>query len=850
MDYFDDTLETVLASDMASDAGKQSAWRQLVDLLGRRRVPPDPRAIAVLESIRPAIPLEVRAGSVRALEYADPPAALVRLVASDYDQVAAPVLRSARLTSTEWIALLGELRPAGRAILRHRRDLAPSVREALESFAPVDFVIEAAPPPAEPEAEAAAPPVEPEAAPQSVPFLLAGSEPPAVSADAATTPPDWAELPPTASEVPATSSDDAALPSLAELLAALPPPPGAEAVNIPGWSEVPGSVAPDVPEPAAVEAVPESAPAQAADEPTYSTPPVAPAPAPSVLTIDWTDVLAARPPVPELLAAQRPSETSITTREAAPAAAPASIDWTEVILARPPIVEPLPPAEPEVALESHVAAAADAELEPEPPAEAPVDPPEARTGAEGFVPIGVAALAIPIVADALARQVADADPDPVDQSGTDRAAEPVDAVADAPDAAQDPLMEAATLDPEPVAAAAPPEPLEPVTAVPAEPQPAPPAGPFEIADVVARIDAFWQQRESQRQPLGDDPAAPPAPAQSFRFETDSRGVIRWVEGVSRAATIGLSIDHGDADAERHVDGAVAGAFRQRTAFTDARLIIPGQSDAAGSWRISAVPVFDPATGRFDGFRGTARRPRADERAERDVPHLPAPAFDSLRQLVHELRTPTNAITGFAEMIEHQVLGEVDQAYRTRARLIRAQARSLLGAIDDLDLAARIESDALALYPDAVRLRGLLVAIAEELAPLCAIRGSWIALPVDDVAVRGDRRAVERLFARLLATLASASSANESIGVRASVDGEGVAAIAIDRPRALRGQEEAALLALDDEQGEAALLGTGFALRLARNLARELGGGFTIEAESLTVRLPAALSEPVEQVSNH
>ena len=57
--------------------------------------------------------------------------------------------------------------------------------------------------------------------------------------------------------------------------------------------------------------------------------------------------------------------------------------------------------------------------------------------------------------------------------------------------------------------------------------------------------------------------------------------------------------------------------------------------------------------------GTARRPRTDERAE---PSRPAPATpaDSLRQLVHELRTPTNAIAGFAEMIETQILGPVPE----------------------------------------------------------------------------------------------------------------------------------------------------------------------------------------------
>ena len=67
--------------------------------------------------------------------------------------------------------------------------------------------------------------------------------------------------------------------------------------------------------------------------------------------------------------------------------------------------------------------------------------------------------------------------------------------------------------------------------------------------------------------------------------------------------------------------------------------------------------------------------------------------DSLRELVHEIKTPLNAIIGFAEIIEGQYLGPADHRYRERAGEIVAQARLLLGAIDDLDFAAKIHSSA-------------------------------------------------------------------------------------------------------------------------------------------------------------
>jgi hypothetical protein len=46
-----------------------------------------------------------------------------------------------------------------------------------------------------------------------------------------------------------------------------------------------------------------------------------------------------------------------------------------------------------------------------------------------------------------------------------------------------------------------------------------------------------------------------------------------------------------------------------------------------------------------------------------------------------------------------------------------------------------------------------------------------------------------------------------------------------------------------------LLGTGFALRLAQNLAVELGGVLTIGVDRLTLRLPAADGQEAERIAD-
>ena len=571
---FDDSLDTVLSAEMTTPLGAESAWRQLVDLIGRGRVPPSAEAMARLEAIRDTVPATVRAASARALEHAAPPPEIVRLFAADHAEIAAPVLRGARMAPAEWIALLPTLGPRTRSVLRHRRDLDAPVLHALAQFGAADFV-------------------------------LAGE-------------------PGEASE----AGETAAVPT------------------------------------------------------------------------------------------------------------------------------------------------------------APYSP-------TSFVSLGEAARGLPAVAEALRQGAAN------------------------------------------------------------ETEPPPTPGSFQISELVARIAAYQRQRENGHPaPTDTGELAEAIAASGFRFETDAAGVVRWVEGVTRAPLIGLSLDLASSPGGSRIDGVAAGAFRRRAAFSDARLVVIGNSDAAGDWRITAVPAFDPATGRFTGYRGSARRPRADEQATPSV--KPAMPPDSLRQLVHELRTPTNAIAGFAEMIETQLLGPVADPYRARAVVIRDQARDLLAAIDDLDLAARIEGKALDLRAGCVPIKPLLDRVVADLEPLATLRGTTVAIADhgNDLDVAGDDRAVERLIGRLLAALVAAGGRDEHIGIVAAREEDSVA-IRVDRPAALTDGIGDTLFAIDDDHdaGEGApLLGTGFALRLVRNLATELGGSLTLSDRRLTLRLPAAVTSDMGQAS--
>ena len=744
---------------MSTPFGAQSAWRQLVDLISRRRVPPGISAIAKLKAIRQHVPAAIRAASARGVAVADPPAALVQLFADDELIIAAPVLRTARLRADEWIGMLSGMSPAARSILRHRRDLPPAVSRALQSFGSVDFVL-----PAGSSVPVEAPPI------------------------------DVEEVGTTDAEAEPTAAVEAAaeLSQIEEGVVESPLPAGGDsaAVDSIDWTQVLGPLAVAEPEPVTV-----ILPEPVADEPMVEMP-------------ELQAEEAVEPPI------TIPPELTF-------------FSFASIARGLPVVAEALRHSEAEAEQSRAIE-----------PVESAALPEAAETGETIEAEDALDAVDIAGAREAI-EDVSEVHADPEAESPeVEQAAEVKEEATVSESGAE--VIQIATLQPPPAEAS---------------------SGMFQIAELVARIDAYQRQRD-------ETPSAPilrelqselfefeSIQAQSFRFETDASGTVRWIEGAERAPLIGLSLDLAGAPGGSRVDGAVAGAFRRRAGFANARLIVEGESDAAGQWRITGIPVFDRESGRFTGYRGTARRPRPDETADPTSNPIRNPASDALRQLVHELRTPTNAIAGFAEMIESQMLGPVPHAYRLQAADIRSQAGSLLTAIDDIDMAARIESKALDLRADEVPLLPLLERVASDLLPLATLRGTMIDIYAgdSDLAIAADDRAVERLIARLMATLVASGGRGERIGIAATLEADSMVAVVFDRPAALAAYAGDSLLMIDAEteanREGAPLLGTGFALRLVRNLATELRGALFIGDKALTLRLPAAVIESVEQVSS-
>lgn len=376
------------------------------------------------------------------------------------------------------------------------------------------------------------------------------------------------------------------------------------------------------------------------------------------------------------------------------------------------------------------------------------------------------------------------------------------------------------------------------------PPPTVPAGKAEpvpsISEVVARIERLRSSRE--RTVATARPSLPAAGSPAlFRWECNPSGEIDWVEGAPRGALVGRSI--ASADPEEGVDDCVERAFGIRAPFRDCVLELGEEGPLAGQWVISGVPAFAPNDGRFIGYRGVARRDEPDEppTPAGRAPDVPTPDHDSLREMIHEIKTPLNAIIGFAEIIDGQYFGPAHSRYRERAAEIVANARSLLEAAEDLDFAARLQS-ARARPGEGTDLKAFLPGFAEAFLARAARQGISLEFDLPPAPGRSalDPELTERLLRRFTDAVLSATASGERLTIKVKSERKR-SLVSITRPQAtlLAGKEEL----LDPEftigESDRALLGLGFSLRLVNGLVGIAGGSLEIGADHFTLSLPLA-----------
>lgn len=370
-----------------------------------------------------------------------------------------------------------------------------------------------------------------------------------------------------------------------------------------------------------------------------------------------------------------------------------------------------------------------------------------------------------------------------------------------------------------------------------------------IGAIVKRIEEYRKARQVGRagEFATDAPRLPLDDGQedaiideiaTFDFLTDTNLRISWADEQAAPMTVGMHLPgSGGTTLNCRARTKLSALARHRQPIKSCLIAIDGAPAIAGEWQVDASPHFDRQTGQFTGYAGRARRrvwPAADETTD----HL----ADRMRQILHELRNPANAIQFSAEAIQYQVLGDVSHEYRALAASIAGDTAHVLAGFDELDRLVSLDTGGMEMKPGESDLAGTLKATIERLRAYTVPRESGFAtqqLP-DIFVVPVAQEELDRLVWRLLSCLARAAGPGEIITIEyAEIEDQHT--LCIDLPAQLSDYNSKEIFDIPADERPHALssgmFGTGFTLRLAATEARAAGGSLQHDAGRICLTLP-------------
>jgi signal transduction histidine kinase len=228
----------------------------------------------------------------------------------------------------------------------------------------------------------------------------------------------------------------------------------------------------------------------------------------------------------------------------------------------------------------------------------------------------------------------------------------------------------------------------------------------------------------------------------------------------------------------------------------------------------------------------------------------------LTTMSHELRTPLNAIIGFAQFLEADLGGPLNDKQREYVGDIHRAGAHLLGLVNDVLDLSKVDANRLTLDEDIVDL-GETIAGAISMVSLGATEGG-LALR-SDVApslplVRGDARRLRQVLLNLLSNAVKFTPAGGTGTVSAGWRGAGIALVVADTGIGMA--PEHITIALErfgqvDNRLARRYEGSGLGLPLSKRLAELHGATLAIDSAlgrgtTVTVLLPGerVVSHPV------
>ncbi|WP_022729321.1 PAS-domain containing protein [Fodinicurvata sediminis] len=223
----------------------------------------------------------------------------------------------------------------------------------------------------------------------------------------------------------------------------------------------------------------------------------------------------------------------------------------------------------------------------------------------------------------------------------------------------------------------------------------------------------------------------------------------------------------------------------------------------------------------------------------------------LATMSHELRTPLNAIIGFAEIMEHQMLGPLgDERYRAYSHDIRESGTHLLQIINDILEVSKAEAGRLELYRESFGLQQLIESSTRLVQHRAENNGVSLdyTMAAPDLKLYADQRRLKQVLLNLLSNAIKFTPAEGQVhlevkqvqdsGVTITIQDSGIGIGSEDIQRVFEPFTQ-----LDTGLGRRHE-GTGLGLPLSRTLVELHGGELTLESTpgkgtQVTIHLPPA-----------
>ncbi|HYC53236.1 MAG TPA: ATP-binding protein [Gemmatimonadaceae bacterium] len=220
----------------------------------------------------------------------------------------------------------------------------------------------------------------------------------------------------------------------------------------------------------------------------------------------------------------------------------------------------------------------------------------------------------------------------------------------------------------------------------------------------------------------------------------------------------------------------------------------------------------------------------------------------LSMMSHDLRTPLNAVNGYADLLLMGVRGELTEPQQKDLHRIKAAGKFLLGLINDILSFAKLELGKAELHIKPIPVVSAMMQAESLLGTRFAEAGvAYRREEVsEDLLVNADPDRLQQILLNLLTNAAKFTPSGGRVTLSASRAGERVNIVVADTGRGIPPDQITEIFkpfSQVDPQADRKKGGVGLGLAIGRELARSMEGDLTVVSElgrgsEFTVSLPA------------